>query len=408
MNYGAGERTRPAPLLTRMRSHSLWVLVWVAASCAAAEPVEKLEATTCAHQLRLIHDAIQNYRKAHMDLPSSLSDLHPEYLGDPKLFVCPGALRLNKGIKSGPRGLMTSYNYEFTLDTISGLPNRTQRDWKRAQMGLVGGKVPLVRCLGIHPPPPGEPSSRWVLNLSFDGEVYGSRWEWETAFTNLVRAADLQDPVRLLASGIQSRTLLVMPRDARAQAPQLDLTPHYNGSLAVPWVANASGRDLSGLTPGLREFDGVVFDVRGVVQVANNRLLRQGGGLFPDRIDGIAVGQACRRVHFLVGASRPAAKGLEAARLLLRYADGPPQEFAITNGIHVVDTWASPGPTDPLAAASMAWAGTKRGLADNAPTPRLYRAVWENPRPQTRLKEISFVSSLTAADVFVVAITIEP
>src|SRR5205085_1448773 len=91
--------------------------------------------------------------------------------------------------------ISTAYTYEFA-DTpipavIQGGSSRTMKEWKRRQMGLVGSKVPMVRC---H-------NHGRVLNLSFDGRIFDSEGGWE---------AELKDEVDCDTRGLiqlSSRTL---------------------------------------------------------------------------------------------------------------------------------------------------------------------------------------------------------
>ena len=50
------------------------------------------------------------------------------------------------------------------------------------QMQLLGGAVPIVRCVGLH---------EKNLNLSFDGEIYTSGLEWEENFDKIVNRDEL-------------------------------------------------------------------------------------------------------------------------------------------------------------------------------------------------------------------------
>src|SRR5262249_33305192 len=79
------------------------------------------EAAACREQLRLIHDAIRNFKTAHDRLPHWLSELSPEYL-DAKLLICPYVNKI-ADLRSWRYGLRddvfqdpkesTSYGYEF-------------------------------------------------------------------------------------------------------------------------------------------------------------------------------------------------------------------------------------------------------------------------------------------------------
>src|SRR5437868_5324331 len=106
----------------------------------------------CRKNLDTIYKAIQAYRTDHKDLPAWLSDLVPKYIKDPNVLTCPVVRRTGTvetfGIED-PR-ISTAYTYEFA-DTpipksIAGGADHTMKEWKRRQMGLIGSKVPMVRC----------------------------------------------------------------------------------------------------------------------------------------------------------------------------------------------------------------------------------------------------------------------
>ena len=144
---------------------------------------DKDESAACKKNLEKINAAIAAYRKDHGDVPNWLSELVPNYLADTNILVCPVTTRTGQ---RSPYGVLdptvdTSYVYEFTPTPLPAVvqgafpgPKMTMRDWKRQEMELVGGEVPLVRCL-LHDP---------VLNLSFGGKVYESPVNWELNFTN--------------------------------------------------------------------------------------------------------------------------------------------------------------------------------------------------------------------------------
>jgi hypothetical protein len=141
------------------------------------------ECAACKKNLEKINAAIAAYRKDHGDVPNWLSDLVPQYLPDTNVLVCPVCTRTGR---QSPYGVLdpkiyTSYVYEFTPTLLPAVvqeaypgPKMTMRQWKRQEMELVGGEVPLVRCL-LHDP---------VLNLSIGGKVYESPVHWELNFTN--------------------------------------------------------------------------------------------------------------------------------------------------------------------------------------------------------------------------------
>jgi thiol-disulfide isomerase/thioredoxin len=136
----------------------------------------------CTQQLHTVYQAVQAYRRDHKDLPNWLSDLVPKYIADTNILICPitkrtGQTHVFEHLKD-PK-LPAAYLYEFSplpMGHVWGGGQVRMRDFKRRQMGLVGGEVPIVRC-HLHEP---------VLNLAFNGRVYESPLNWEENFTEVV------------------------------------------------------------------------------------------------------------------------------------------------------------------------------------------------------------------------------
>jgi protein involved in polysaccharide export with SLBB domain len=150
----------------------------------------------CIRNLKIIYQAIQNYRADHKDIPNWLSDLVPQYINDANFLTCPACKRtgeIESGALADPK-IPCSYLYEFCplqlgkIDAPSH-PAKTRREWKQRQMGLVGSIVPIVRCR----------HHAVVLNLAFDGRIYESPPSWEVLLTNLLDVAELQ-PARIFAA----------------------------------------------------------------------------------------------------------------------------------------------------------------------------------------------------------------
>jgi hypothetical protein len=185
------------------------------ASAQSAPAVEDAKLATeekaaCRKNLRTIYGAIQAFQEERRDLPNWLSDLVPQYLDDANVLICPVCRRTGRTEDpplADPR-LPCSYLFEFCPVPLGSLatnvPNRTRREWKRRQMGLLGSEVPVVRCRHHRP----------ALNLAFDGRIYESPASWETLFTNRVNAADLT-AARLFA---QERPLTAKARNKSAPA----------------------------------------------------------------------------------------------------------------------------------------------------------------------------------------------
>ena len=94
---------------------------------------------TCKQQLLTIGKAIQAYQKKHGDFPEWLSELHPKYLPDENILLCPEDEYGGKTyflINRDPKMSM-SYDYQF---------HPRYRAEKTEERLMYGDVLPLVRC----------------------------------------------------------------------------------------------------------------------------------------------------------------------------------------------------------------------------------------------------------------------
>ena len=138
----------------------------------------------CTQNLLTIGKAIQTYQKEHEDFPEWLSDLHPKYLADAHVFICPAddkegqtgfdpnidfvaisrAIGTTSSLRDIDSKMPMSYGYQLAPE---------YRDKKIEQRLVFGDVIPLVRC--------------WhhvngdfeALNLSFSSQIYRSSIIWE-------------------------------------------------------------------------------------------------------------------------------------------------------------------------------------------------------------------------------------
>jgi len=263
-------------------------------------------------------------------------------------------------------------------------------------------------------PAPAQPQSvRLILKLS------GLRWnqsipdnvfhftpppeaKWVAGLGLTEKALDLDNLYR-------SQVLRQIPARFPEAPPQLvDLSQHYNASLRESWTAGASGNDLSPLPPGLLYFAGVLFDVRGLIQL-DGELLRQSGGRYPAKLSGLVVEQKGRRLHFLHGCCWTAEPGTKIGGYEVRYASGESRLIPIKYGEDVLDwhvTSRGPGPfrLNARSSVNQVWSGRNRSNADIA----LFETAWDNPLPDVRIETIDFISEGGSAAPFLLSITVEP
>jgi len=180
----------------------------------------------------------------------------------------------------------------------------------------------------------------------------------------------------------------------------IDLTGQYNLALQEETQRNQIGYNLLGLPVGVQKLGGVPFDVRGAIQLLGAKPFR--GGLWPDRVEGIAVGQPCRRLHFLHGTRTFAVDGKRIGTYTVHYADGQEQKIPIVYGEDLREL-RSPHEGKKLASrAPVAWTG----LAAAGDDQRLFMLTWENPRRTEPISHIDFVA-LADAMPLLVALTAE-
>ena len=373
----------------------------------------------CQTNLRRIHEAIQLYRRDHKDVPNWLSDLVPEYIKDTNAIVCPttsrtGRIQPYQNVADPLNN--RAYLYEFCpkpMGTIWGGGEHTMREWKRRQMGIVGGDVPIVRC-HLH---------NQVLNLAFSGRIYESGVDWENLFKDVVDFeawrperlfSDLGAPANIVAvappagliAGDQStQPAVIPPRDPASTPRQIDLGRFYNASLTNNWHARLAGNDLAELPRGLQTFDGTRFDIRGIVQLVSSSV--QLGREYPSATTGIPVSQKAGTIHFLHATAFGLADGTRIATYTVHYASGRVKEIPVIDGKNLQDWWLYPQMLKPEGGPKIAWRGINDAVNDWGQGVKigLFKSSWSNPTPDDMIVSLDF-TALSAAP-FLIAITAE-
>jgi hypothetical protein len=389
-------------------------VVWLIA-CFHIGVTARADTNACISNLRNIHAAIQHYRQAHKDLPARLSELVSDHLSDRSALICPDAR--SQGISSYQVANWseadrfdqgTTYLYEFGTNSIPrvipGGFGKSMREWKRAQMGFVGGRIPMVRCL-VHGP---------ALNLGFDGEIYESQRDWEKEIGSVVRISDLV-PVRMLAGGGPVRVVPVPPRDPNTPVRLIDLGEFYNASLSRSWCSTSGdpASHLGSLPTGRQTLEGTEFDVRGVVQIRCERFLSV---LFPVAVTNIPVGQRCARLQFLHAAAWDGRPGTTIGYYVVHFDGGRVERVPIEYGKHVIEWRTDPARNfKPSADTPLAWSGQYTSMTGERKSIHLYRSTWQNPAPETLILSLDLVAAVDQGGVptassapFLIAVTSEP
>lgn len=373
---------------------------------ASASKPEDEERQACGRNLMKIYAAIQAYQDEHKDLPNWLSDLVPQYLPDANVLVCPTCKRTGKteGPPLADPKIASSYLFEFCPVPLGNLAplarDRTRREWKRRQMGLIGSVVPIIRCRHHSP----------VLNVSFDGKLYEGPPSWETAFTNRI-SADRLTAAALFADEpapkVESASRFPA-RDPNAGRGLIDLTKHYNFTLSEFWLGNSQA-NLRALPEAVQLFAGTQFDARGVIQLGGKALADK---KYPAQITGIRLNQKCKRLHFLQAAAlgNPGDEGKQVGSFFIHFAGNPARlELPVTYGRDTGDFQFTPGDAAQAKAPAPAWTSTAEASAQ---TPakravRVFKMTWNNFAPDSEIESIDFVSTMSGPAPLLLAITAE-
>jgi hypothetical protein len=378
------------------RPIALILCVWAlsAPSQARAQTGADRDRIECEGNLRLVWEAIQEYRREHKDVPHSLSELSPKYISDPAPLICPVARREGKRQARDPR---TSYLYEFSLKpiTLSPTVTRTQREWKRRQMGRLGSVVPICRC--------DNHGSDHYINLSFGGPIYSSALYWEKNYKHLVKISEMDD---LLFKDDQpfaplARLTVLLPFRPLTMDPRLiDLSQHYNTSLGHTWKLRDGFYSLANVPTRLQTKNGIEFDSRGMIRLDAPK---SGPGRAAGAPTCIDIGQTGSRARLLLGVIGKFPDNTPVGRCAFHYGEGDPVIHEIRYGKHVMG-WEDENATKTGSGPKLAWRRT--GLNKSRLAPSLYEVSWDL-NAAAKLEAIEVTSSIDDAGLFIVAITLE-
>ena len=382
---------------------NLLVLLALLSPVKAADLAET-ERDLCRTNLFTIYNAIQSYRTDHKDVPGWLSDLVPKYLKDPNVFTCPSVRRTGNfsGIGIEDPKLASTYSYQFSdgpiPKVVPGGAGFTMKEWKRRQMSLVGGKVPMIRC---H-------NHDQVLSVTFDGKFSEGEGAWENALRNEIDVAELF-PNRIFAReaaiAAAARAQASIPKRPTNATPNLiDLSTHFNAALNESWNPpgnpNTPAHHLEALPHGIQKLAGIDFDIRGRVQLGSKKLTQ---ARYMHTAKNIKIDQKAARLHFLNGTGWSAATGSPVCNYVIRYASGKSETFTLRYGANLID-WAKPGEIQDPQASTLAWSGPS---PVNQIELRLYKTQWTNPNPDETIASIDFISANNDPAPMLIAITAE-
>jgi WD40 repeat protein len=230
------------------------------------------------------------------------------------------------------------------------------------------------------------------------------------ALDTRVRGWDAKAAQELDRSQVPARQAGPIPeRSPDAPSNLIDLTQFYNAALGETWFPSnyvGQANDLSQMPSGMRRFNGVLFDVRGVVQLSG-AALENLGARFPDKMTGIPVQRKARKLHFMQGASWEALYGTTIGKYQINYANGERRDVKLVFGKNVRDWWFPPTQPQTTTEAAVAWQGINPASQQMGMAIRVYQMIWNNPLPDVAIDNIDFISLMEKPAPFLLAITTE-
>lgn len=199
------------------------------------------------------------------------------------------------------------------------------------------------------------------------------------------------------------RQLEIPPRAPDTPPECINLEYAYTTSLSLLW----SGQ-LAPMPRRLVHMAGTPFDLRGMMRLDHRAEHANPKGPFHP-IATASLGVRCHRLHFLQASVHgPVAEGTTTGRWIMEYADGTFIEWPILYGDQIRElVWKGREPLQPREAV-VAWQSAfASGDAPDQACLRLFKASWENPRPDTAIKRIEMRIAESSVLPIVFAITAE-
>ena len=211
---------------------------------------------------------------------------------------------------------------------------------------------------------------------------------------------------------VLKRDGIIPDRDKQVSPNLIDLSNYYTASLDDDWLVTA-GANLQPLPKGIQTFTGVEFDVRGLIQLAGLNLYKESeldeSGKkehYPNAVENIKIQLKGQKIHFLHSTSWSANENEKIGEYVVHYENGEIKHIPI-NYLQSLRDWFT-APNDPLPInADIAWKGQNETTKKLGLNILIFKYTWENPLSNIEISAIDFVSSITTASPYLIAITIE-
>jgi hypothetical protein len=267
---------------------------------------------------------------------------------------------------------------------------------KSTSLKLTGCLLIMITCLAN-----GQEISRRLAGTDVSGDTITKINYTREDFNNE------RPPVYLkTVKGMDIRTKPLHLIEARPHAAgnrYIDLGPYYNFALSEE-IHGKPGNTIS-LTPGINEYHGVKFDVRGIIQLASNVSYERSHIHYPRQITSIPVNRAAKKLCFLHSSAWASERGTDVADIVIHYANHEKRTITMKYRVDVEDWWFHPENSVIPPEAVLAWEGSNERVKDQGMVLKLYHYTWENPLPEVEITSIDLVSSMNDTGYMLYGIT---
>jgi len=218
----------------------------------------------------------------------------------------------------------------------------------------------------------------------------------------------------ILLTVVAGGALLAAPAPREKGFFPIDIQKQGNKEVLGMFAGGDETNVLKDFPTGEKKFNDVSFNVgKKMIMLGSTAQKTE-----PAKVDGIVVGRAANRLHFLhangygggpnkEGSAWFVKDGTTIGNYTVRYEDNTTAEIPIVYGEHTRD-WFYQDDPEPTK-AKVAWSGDNDYATARGSKIRVYQMTWENPKPDKKITSIDFVGRKeeTVAAPFVIAITAE-
>jgi WD40 repeat protein len=204
---------------------------------------------------------------------------------------------------------------------------------------------------------------------------------------------------------VQAANLVTGQSEEEPAITYVDLQPKANQKLKETFISanNFEDNHLAELKQGKQTLEGFKFNIgEGMIYLANKKLKDK----LPEKVEGIKVVAKFAHLHILHATAYRDTPDTVIGKYIVRYDDKTTETIDVAYGQDVMDWWNYPGSTPP-GRGKVVWTGANDAAKGFDATLWLFAHTWQNPHPNKQVASIDFVSTLTDAAPFVVAMTLQ-